>query len=1062
MKNGLTSSGPSEFYVVGGTMRPNAASYVRRNADEELFSGLLANEFCHVLTARQMGKSSLMLRTALRLRDSGISVAALDLTGIGTNLTAEQWYSGLIIQLGDRLDIEDELLDFWQANVLLGPMQRWVTAIRKVVLPLHSGRLAIFIDEIDAVASLTFSTDEFFAGIRECYNLRNEDEQMNRLTFCLLGVVNPADLIRDTRTTPFNVGRRVELNDFTEQEAASLASGLGRSSGANHALLRRVLYWTNGHPYLTQRLCKVISEGQNGCKAKDIDNQIEEMYISKRAQEYDDNLLFVRERLLRSDADVASLLNLYSRVRRNKRVSNDASHPLLGILQLSGITRVEYGRLRVRNRIYERVFNGSWVKINLPDAEVKRQRAAFRRGVIRTTAVAAVLLIIVTSLALYAFWQGNLARAQTAENRRLLYSARMKLAFQEHANANIARVDELVSLTAPQPGEDDLRGFEWFLAWRYSHNDVFRLNDPGHPIASAKFVRGSETIALATVAHQMFNQDRRYLIRFYDRGSGSLSRSFEAPGGTHFDVATFSQDDHWLATDSPDDSVTLWDLVSPQKPKIFPGTGKLVRCVVFSPDQQLLAASVVNGFQVWDRISGILKFGNSSNLEQPGIAFSPDGKRLLVGTDQNVAAILDANTGGPLQTISYPKGPLGPVFFSPDGNTAIATTLEGLIYGFNLKSQQLFPFKSSHSNEIFSYAFSPDGKTLATGSLDRTVKLWDANSGTEKQTILGHGGWVGAVNFSADGQYLISGDNDGLLKMWDLSVKELPVWPETKAKSIAAATFAPNDTLIAIGQTGDDDLMLWDLSSGQTQYSLGKVKTITSAAFSDDASLMAVNDSSQIKIYSVSDGRLIRTLAISGRETYSLDFSPDNKTILSADSQGNVILSDVTSGQFEARLNSGNMYYRAVYSPDGKKIASADQDGKIRIWDAVTRTIERTLSGASGTARSIAFSPDSQLLATASQDNTLRLWTIADGKERTKPVTSDSVERLTFSPDGKRLIVVSLDRTVVIRDVRDLTEVVTLRQQGNTPSSVGFSSDGLKLFVSDKSGRVTVWSAAKP
>src|SRR5947207_15736067 len=107
----------SGFYVVGGTMRTDAQSYVVRDADEELYQGLIANEFCHVLTSRQMGKSSLMLRTAARLRKAGIAVAALDLTGIGTNLTPEQWYSGLIVQMGDRLNLETKLLEFWWDNV---------------------------------------------------------------------------------------------------------------------------------------------------------------------------------------------------------------------------------------------------------------------------------------------------------------------------------------------------------------------------------------------------------------------------------------------------------------------------------------------------------------------------------------------------------------------------------------------------------------------------------------------------------------------------------------------------------------------------------------------------------------------------------------------------------------------------------------------------------------------------------------------------------------------------------------------------------------------------------
>ena len=93
-------------------------------------------------------------------------------------------------------------------------------------IPHHASRLVIFIDEIDSVRSLPFSTDEFFAAIRECYNRAQRGSGVQRLTFCLLGVATPSDLIQDTRTTPFNIGRRIELTDFTEAEAAPLAMGL--------------------------------------------------------------------------------------------------------------------------------------------------------------------------------------------------------------------------------------------------------------------------------------------------------------------------------------------------------------------------------------------------------------------------------------------------------------------------------------------------------------------------------------------------------------------------------------------------------------------------------------------------------------------------------------------------------------------------------------------------------------------------------------------------------------------------------------------------------------------
>ena len=398
-----------DFYVTGGTLRPDAPCYVERQADKDLCASLLRGEFCYVLTSRQMGKSSLMVRTVRRLRQEGIAVAVLDLTAIGQNLTIEQWYDGLTARLGQQLDLEDELLAFREAHLDWGPLQRWISAIETVVLSRVSTPIVIFIDEIDLVRSLPFSTDEFFAAIRECYNRRAREPKFSRLAFGLLGVAAPSDLIRDTRMTPFNIGRRIELDDFTENEAAPLANGLGTNEATAQSLLGRVLHWTGGHPYLTQRLCSALAEALrappiDGAAAhlvppalpisQTVDHLADKLFLSRQARERDDNLIFVRERILRSEADVPGLLLLYRKVHSGQPVPNDETNPLISILRLSGITRNFNGYLRVRNQIYRRVFDPGWIQANMPAAELRRQRRAGRRGMLIGFGIAVAVLLI--------------------------------------------------------------------------------------------------------------------------------------------------------------------------------------------------------------------------------------------------------------------------------------------------------------------------------------------------------------------------------------------------------------------------------------------------------------------------------------------------------------------------------------------------------------------------------------------------------------------------------------------------------------------------------------------
>ena len=124
----------NRFFVTGGSLPSDNPSYVERQADRELYEALLQGEFCYVLHARQMGKSSLKVRTAARLNQAGVRVAAVELTALGQNLRAEQWYYSLLVRLGEQLGLDEELDRFWTQQPRLGPLRCFMAALEQVAL----------------------------------------------------------------------------------------------------------------------------------------------------------------------------------------------------------------------------------------------------------------------------------------------------------------------------------------------------------------------------------------------------------------------------------------------------------------------------------------------------------------------------------------------------------------------------------------------------------------------------------------------------------------------------------------------------------------------------------------------------------------------------------------------------------------------------------------------------------------------------------------------------------------------------------------------------------------
>jgi WD40 repeat protein len=776
------------FFTIGGTLPANAPSYVARKADNDLFAHLVAGDFCYVLTSRQMGKSSLMVRTAARLRTQGAKVALLDLTKIGQNLTPEQWYDGLLVRLGHEFGLEDEVDDFWNSSDAsisrMGPMQRWMSALRQVVLASIDTNVVIFVDEIDAVRGLPFPTDEFFAGIRELYNARTSDPELRRVSFCLLGVATPSDLIRNVRTTPFNIGHRVELGDFTQGEAEPLLNGLNRPPALASALLERILSWTGGHPYLTQRLCAAIAADPHIDSVHGVDRVCDRLFLSSRARETDDNLLFVRERILRSEVDRASLLDLYSHIRAGKNVPDDDANRLIDVLRLSGLVSVRANRLAVRNEIYKRVFDPRWIRVNMPDAELRRQREAFRKGVLRAAAIGFAVIAAIAALVLKIGADGQ------------------RVAFQNYS-ANMIQVQRAFDSGDYASGTDLLR----------QTGDLVRL----HPGWRSRTSADGDTLlihALSFIRRHAFlyallnGFDRKVDQRFewrYLRGRSDGNAAFSYIGfRAEVRSVAISPDGKLVAAAGADSTVRLFDTSG-----LVGGQGGGLDADSRPPPSVVRALLILDGSHCGGRDYVVIPSTDTASVNKQ---YDDALKKCVYPPKQN--------------PLNQQPGALS-VKFSPDGNWLVVGTgnwnsgreRAGSVYLWNLKSPDtVVPIHTQHSAAVDTVVFRPGTQDFATTSEDLTAEFFHLEPNGQvdhdvKKDIFDRAlqctdnlgcpaRGMNAAAFSPDGKTFAMAFGDGHLWIADvisrdahLSIKERASAVMADVSGLMSIAYYDNDTL---------------------------------------------------------------------------------------------------------------------------------------------------------------------------------------------------------------------------------------------------------------------------
>ena len=1109
------------FFKTGGALSQRDLSYVVRRADQELPEALMRGEFCYVLTTRQMGKTSLVYRTKDKLNECGATVVVLDLTRVGKAAEPETWYKTILFEIGRSTGLRQELTASWNDNSSLTPIRRCMNAIEEVVLARASGPLVIFVDEIDFVRNLSFATGEFFGAIRACYNRRPLEPDLERLTFCMVGVATPSDLIDDVLLTPFNIGRRIDLDDFKQEEAATLEEGLKGNYIDCRAVVNRIYHWTHGHPYLTQRLCsaieseirpnKLVGTDRSDPHGSDlVDCLCESVFFSSTSTEDDPNLSFVQDRLCKNLNDkvqhaekasgnssnpletrVANLLRFYEKVLSGRRVMDDESVEYRDDLRLSGIVRSDHGLLKVRNRIYERVFDKRWIANEMPGSEIRRQKRAFRMGV-RRGGFAAAAIFSVGILAWTAFkeWaraekltlvaseavahgkdEVNRARLEKERsNTMLLYAGDMRTALQAWRDHDGVAA-RLLERYLPRSGQADYRDFVWWYLWRLCHSERETFRGFAAQVWKATFSPDGRFLAAAS-------QDNT--TRIWNFNTKTVIAVLH--GTQPFNALAFSPDGKVIATGGDDGFVRLWR--SPDGIRLGTLQGQQpggVLDVKFAGDGKTLASSGADAtIHLWHTESrrpiGVLR-GDASQLNN--LSFSPNGRFIAAASMNRSIGLWDVATQRLIRWLPGHSAAVQSVAFAPDGHTLVSCSADGNVYLWGMTHPYKFRVVRKDVENPLSVAFTPDGKAIAVGCSDGTVLLVNVATHQVMTYLFGHTAPVTSVTFSPDGRFVVATSEDRTVKSWLVYAPSLESIEVSSPDPTLSAAFSPDSHSLALGSARGQVRFVDTKTLRETSTLKVNVGRVTAVAFIPKgqiavATCLPPNPSVHHDTYMVSDP-ILHIFEFQGRPKEAnlpgtvewlrcLNASPDGRLLVACSGTGGsaALLFDAPTGKLIGPV-TGNPKDTAIwaeFSPDGRKIALCGI-GRVILWDVAKHRALAASRDLQIPAHRVAFSPDGRSLACAKEGGNIEIVNLtAQGPTHASEIATSQVYSLAFSSDGRRIVGAVGSRGLKLWDVESGREVAAF-PSGNSPvETVTFSRNGRMLVAVDKGGTVALWSTA--
>ena len=665
--------------------------------------------------------------------------------------------------------------------------------------------------------------------------------------------------------------------------------------------------------------------------------------------------------------------------------------------------------------------------------------------------------------------QRKQAEAEELAARQRAYASDMNVAQQALAGSNLGRAQDLLNRQRPQPGQKDLRGWEWRYLWQQTRSD-----------------------ALFTLCRK----------------------------STEINSLALSPDGHWLAVGVRHrDGLSVWDLRTRQELVRLAKNEKLVRAA-FSPTEPLLAFASSNpspsgqdrfALRLWNAATRQMVAELPLASDCIGLAFAKDGRTLVTST---------FGTDGQMTLWRMPEGtklashPAEQSSVNPGTGFAATADLSLAAYGLpngrigvmDLRNGKELWAAVASREYILSLAFSPDGKILASGAgfAEPDIRLWDVATGKAIGHLEGHGSWVGSLVFWPDGKRLASSSADQTIRIWDIASQKCLDVLRGQLQEVWRLALLPDDKTLVSGAK-DGTVCFWDTSvtrSHQLRIALPAENVVSWTFLPDSQSILVVDKQGQVAQWAGADFQQKAPWLEMGTNVFSSCLSQDGRFLACCWTNGIIQVWDLAQRvMLHQFTNTAGKVWGCNFLADGKKLVTYSLSGNLlHEWDLTTgremqswqapaafnpaaltpdeRTFMAVGYGGDIVCRSLAdssnlkvdldaleavsagFSADGKLFAVASDLGYARVWDTATWRQvATLGGFLNGAHSVNFSPDGKRLAIASDGKEAVkLWDTDSWQDVFTLEAQGTGFQGAWFSPDG-NAIVWGNSTALCLWQA---